>query len=517
MLKRKHIIYGVLGLILTNPAYAALVCSSQPVCSALGYDTTDVECPDGVLMSCPLDKTYKKCIKPDVTHTEEDCAMLGFTATDKSDWCPENKVLCPYDDSYSLCASGLTCSTLGFSRTDKTAWCQDIVKCPYDATMTLCASKITCLENQVLVDGKCYNAYTSCEAAGYDTDDNSDMYCSSSDTIYLSDGTLTSCYDGCSDIYSSCSAAGFVDPIYYDYCTGSNVDIYTSNSGDTYTCNTSCGDCLYTTAPDCESKYTNSVCTVDSKGCYNPTSCKTNYVTSCTSPYYITGKDENGCGTCKTDCAHVTEATCESAYKNSECTKNSSGCYVPTSCKTNYATSCSLPYYITGKDGNGCGSCITDCLYLTKASCESKYTNSVCAANSNNCYAPTGCKTNYVTSCSLPYYITGKDGNGCGSCITDCLYLTKSSCESKFNHSTCSANSSNCYEPTSCKSGYVTSCTSPYYLANKDGNGCGTCETDCSWTTKSSCESANSNVVCGVENGCYVPTACKSGFVFVTN
>ena len=542
MLKNKHVLYGVLGFVLANPAYAALVCTSKPTCATLGYTDTAVNCDGGVLMSCPLDKTYKKCIKPSVVPTSDECEILGFTNVDKSTWCPGGVVECPHDSSYTLCSNGLDCLKLGFTRTDKTSWCGNFVKCPYDKTLTLCAEEIVCKANQVIVGGKCVNAYESCEAAGYMADEEDGYYCSSSDTIYLLDGTTTSCYTSCHEVYSSCSAAGYQDAKYYDYCDGRDVSVFINEGGDYITCNTSCDDHPSTCeaagyeTEDNSKKFCSIVEEVSlHKGettCYDD--CVDVYSSCSAAGYhdpayydYCTGEDEeiyiNNSGatyTCNTtcgQCAYPTQASCESKYKNSACTADANGCFEPTACKTNYAKSCSKPYYITGKDENGCGSCITDCQYLTQASCESKFTNSVCAADSNNCYAPTGCKTGYATSCTKPYTLTGKDSNGCGTCTTTCQYLTQASCETKFTNSVCAADSNNCYAPTSCKSGYVSSCTSPYYLNGADGNNCGKCKTDCSWTTESACESANANVECGVESGCYVPVACKTGYVFVTN
>lgn len=67
----------------------------------------------------------------------------------------------------------------------------------------------------------------------------------------------------------------------------------------------------------------------------------------------------------KTECCiYATEKACENAYANSECTQDAKGCYNPTSCKTDYATSASgcgtsgaNGWSVGTKDGNGCGKC----------------------------------------------------------------------------------------------------------------------------------------------------------------
>ena len=101
-------------------------------------------------------------------------------------------------------------------------------------------SDFKCNNNYVKVDGECKRAYSSCSAAGYYTDDNSDLYCEVTNDIYLTDGTTTTCYDNCHEVYADCSAAGYYDPDDYYACSGSDVDIYIDNLGATITCNSDC-------------------------------------------------------------------------------------------------------------------------------------------------------------------------------------------------------------------------------------------------------------------------------------
>ena len=85
-------------ILISNSAYAALNCTTQPTCEQLGYSkSVDSNCDDYIL--CPFDTSYKKCITGKV-----DCAELGFTQDDKSEWC--NKIVtCQTDSSYTLCAA----------------------------------------------------------------------------------------------------------------------------------------------------------------------------------------------------------------------------------------------------------------------------------------------------------------------------------------------------------------------------------------------------------------------------
>ena len=71
-------------ILLSNSAYAALNCTTQPTCEQLGYSKSiDANCDDYIL--CPFDKSYKKCINnTTISINNEACA--GFPLL----WCPAN-------------------------------------------------------------------------------------------------------------------------------------------------------------------------------------------------------------------------------------------------------------------------------------------------------------------------------------------------------------------------------------------------------------------------------------------
>ncbi len=106
-------------ILTSNNAYAALNCTTQPTCEQLGYSKSiDANCDDYIL--CPFDTSYKKCITGKV-----DCAELGFTQDDKSEWC--NKIVtCQTDSSYTLCAATENCDDFPLS------------KCPTGANCSSC-------------------------------------------------------------------------------------------------------------------------------------------------------------------------------------------------------------------------------------------------------------------------------------------------------------------------------------------------------------------------------------------
>ena len=84
MLNRNTTLYGILALVLSNPVYAALDCTSHPTCESLGYSKSDTaNCADGGYLSCPYDTSYKKCVQV-MTYANDPC--YGFSLTS----CPDN-------------------------------------------------------------------------------------------------------------------------------------------------------------------------------------------------------------------------------------------------------------------------------------------------------------------------------------------------------------------------------------------------------------------------------------------
>ena len=71
-----------------------------------------------------------------------DCATLGYSK-DNVDGC-EHYLYCPFDTSYKRCVSSeeIDCATLGFTQENKSEWCGNVVSCPMDSSYTLCASQV---------------------------------------------------------------------------------------------------------------------------------------------------------------------------------------------------------------------------------------------------------------------------------------------------------------------------------------------------------------------------------------
>ncbi len=354
-------------------------------------------------------------------------------------------------------------------------------------------------------------------------------------------------------------------PGYYKY-NCAHLDNYRAfyiTGTDDFGCGTCVTDCDWVSESACEAANAHYECSINSQYCYVPTECKVGYKEensacvecTCTEPnkdnYFnvlpsdceVYGNYEGCISTgilefdedaynaavaeyeaclaeCKLtwegdSCDFNSKATCEGVNFKSECVQ-SGECWVPSGCKDGQDRSCSSPYNLTGKDPNGCGTCTTDCEYTDQTSCENAYSHSECSADSSGCYNPSGCKSPYVDSCDSGYNLEDKDANGCGTCTTNCAYTTQSTCENAYSHSECSVDSNGCYNPSGCKGSYVKECTQTgYFLTDSDSNGCGTCTTNCAYTTQSACESARANVECGLENGCYVAMRCKTGYVAV--
>ncbi|MBQ8660782.1 MAG: tail fiber protein [Alphaproteobacteria bacterium] len=84
------------------------------------------------------------------------------------------------------------CKTTGYTNSSGS--------CPANSTKTTCPNnstyfKCTCNSGYVMDSNTCYKTYASCAAAGYVTQSENDAGCSSGITIYLTNGTSTTCYD----------------------------------------------------------------------------------------------------------------------------------------------------------------------------------------------------------------------------------------------------------------------------------------------------------------------------------
>jgi len=84
--------------------------------------------------------------------------------------------------------------------------------------------------------------------------------------------------------------------------------------------------------------------------------------------------------------------------------------YIDTACEGNYLA---CPFNATAL---ACLEDVPTCEYYDSASCLSANPNSLCSKDSDDCWLPTTCKTNFTLSCNYSYELTGYDAYGCGKC-----------------------------------------------------------------------------------------------------
>ena len=90
----KYVLF-LIAILFSNRA-VALDCSKQPTCEELNYSKEDnPKCDKNGYILCPFDSQYKKCVN-------FSCESLGFTQSEKSDWCADIAT-CKGDKSYTLC------------------------------------------------------------------------------------------------------------------------------------------------------------------------------------------------------------------------------------------------------------------------------------------------------------------------------------------------------------------------------------------------------------------------------
>ena len=95
----KYVLF--LMMILFSSQAVALNCERQPTCEGLNYSKEDnPKCDKNGYILCPYDQSYKKCV-------QYSCESLGFTKSDKSEWC-KNIAVCPSNPNYTLCTKA-TC------------------------------------------------------------------------------------------------------------------------------------------------------------------------------------------------------------------------------------------------------------------------------------------------------------------------------------------------------------------------------------------------------------------------
>lgn len=198
-------------LLFSNPAFAALNCTEQPTCSELGYSKSDVDNCDSYVF-CPFDTTYKACVKEKPVSI--DCSAYPLKE------CPDTAEHCSAcgsgtNISYKVdsCKSGYTLS----ANTCVAATCfgYTLSSCPANGNCSDCLSGTTkkyklnsCKSGYIKVGNSCYKTYASCSDAGYEsTDLSSSTRSCSSVSIYLTNGSKTTCYE-CSSISSSSGSGG---------------------------------------------------------------------------------------------------------------------------------------------------------------------------------------------------------------------------------------------------------------------------------------------------------------------
>ncbi len=90
----KYVLF-LIAILLSTQALA-INCAQAPSCEELGYSTqNNSNCLDDGYLICPFDSQYKKCVN-------FNCESLGFTKSEKSDWCGK-LAFCPNDKSYTAC------------------------------------------------------------------------------------------------------------------------------------------------------------------------------------------------------------------------------------------------------------------------------------------------------------------------------------------------------------------------------------------------------------------------------
>ena len=350
------------------------------------------------------------------------------------------------------------------------------------------AKNVTCYTGQT-------SAYADCAAAGFSSSKTGKCG-TTTKTISTNPGGKcgsATCYSGGSSCSDSC-------PSGYSATAPSSSQCATGST--TYTNCTSCGTATcYKGITSCSSSCTSGSATVGSGKCYTGTSSYTN-CSSCSSTTCYTGLQ-----TVHSSCANAGYRTSAGSTCNYSTVKIYTGtsngaCGTPTtcyhggsscsdSCTSGSATVGSGKGYTGTSNYINCSSCSSTTCYTTANWCDSatyKYTsapsNGTLSGSSCTGYGGTNggaCSgssaTRYTSFTCNSGYKKSSDGT---SCVADCTYSSKSACESAYSKSTCTTNSYGCYVPSGCKSSYYKSCTSPLTKYATDSNGCGSCGCDAS-------------------------------------
>ena len=135
----KYVLFLVMFLFSTQAV--ALDCSKQPTCAELNYSKDDdPQCDKNGYILCPYDQSYKKCV-------QYSCEALGFTQSDKSDWCADI-AHCKTDESFTACQSPCLAttyeelSTLAESGKCKLITMKNDITIPLNQSITLAANTV---------------------------------------------------------------------------------------------------------------------------------------------------------------------------------------------------------------------------------------------------------------------------------------------------------------------------------------------------------------------------------------
>ena len=484
-------------------------------CTACGVTTTiitDFNCNSGFHKNgnvCSCDKVckdeYTGGIPANATATKKTCTACDKNYDIITGWTCNNG----YNKSGDKCVCEKVCldKYIGTIPANATAVQEMCTACGVNTMIT---TGFTCNSGYVKVDNDCKKYYSSCEQAGYLTNQKANATCSTA-SIYLSNGSTKTCYKDCKcdsgyvDVngtcklyYSSCEAAGYLTSQKAN-ATCSTASIYLSN-GSTKTCYTNC---------KCNTNYAdvNGTCQASHNTCEAAgylTNPKANATCSTASIYLADGSQKTCYTACKcnngytgdpcvcaTTCSDKITTKPENSHFNTEtCT----ACGVSSTIKTGW--SCDTGYHTSGNTCV-CDKTCTD--QITSKPANSSFTTTTCAA----------CGKNYTInigwSCNSGYT---KIGNACEK-IVDCSAHTLTSCPSNAVCSSCTSNSGSNAGKTTYK---FENCANNYTLKS----GVCVCATTCSDRVSSkpdnSTYTTTNCTACGVKSTIKTGWACNTGY-----
>ncbi len=255
----KYLYATLFTIIATNAS--AIDCNTIPDCISLGYSKNDVDgCNEDEYIYCPLDNSYKKCIKAQL-----DCASLGFTTDDKSSWCG-SIITCPTDTSYTACTN-LDCS--GYTNLS----CSDLEATHCDECINNSGTfykAIVCKDGYIKTSSNstgCTQTYNSCEEANLKSADTFGM-CAGSTTNYKPSGEPMTCYYGCPTceyLYDTATYPNVRETKYNDSCVRGGVTYYREVCSGTS--ESDCDGCLTTTCTTYNGNDYGTCSPMPAKGC----------------------------------------------------------------------------------------------------------------------------------------------------------------------------------------------------------------------------------------------------------